>query len=85
MNAKNRFGILVGGGPAPGINSVIGAATIRSALDGAGMPDVPVMAYASKMSSAYYGPFRIAAESTPRSGDRRARVGLRDLIRRIGA
>jgi 6-phosphofructokinase 1 len=35
MNAKNRFGILVGGGPAPGINSVIGAATIRSALDGA--------------------------------------------------
>ncbi len=35
MNAKNRFGILVGGGPAPGINSVIGAATIRSVLDGA--------------------------------------------------
>ena len=35
MNARNRFGILVGGGPAPGINSVIGAATIRSALDGA--------------------------------------------------
>jgi len=35
MNAKNRFGILVGGGPAPGINSVIGSATIRSALDGA--------------------------------------------------
>jgi 6-phosphofructokinase 1 len=35
MNAKKRFGILVGGGPAPGINSVIGAATIRSALDGA--------------------------------------------------
>lgn len=34
MNADNRFGILVGGGPAPGINSVIGAATIRSALDG---------------------------------------------------
>ena len=34
MNAANRFGILVGGGPAPGINSVIGAATIRSALDG---------------------------------------------------
>lgn len=34
MTAKERFGILVGGGPAPGINSVIGAATIRSALDG---------------------------------------------------
>ncbi len=34
MASKERFGILVGGGPAPGINSVIGAATIRSALDG---------------------------------------------------
>jgi len=34
MGAAERYGILVGGGPAPGINSVIGAATIRSVLDG---------------------------------------------------
>ena len=34
MNAKKTLAILVGGGPAPGINSVIGAATIRSALEG---------------------------------------------------
>ena len=34
MTHKNRLGILVGGGPAPGINSVIGAATIRAVLDG---------------------------------------------------
>ena len=45
---------------------------IRSALDATGHTDVPVMAYASKMASAFYGPFRVAAESTPRSGDRKA-------------
>lgn len=45
---------------------------LRSALDDAGMTDVPVMAYASKFTSAFYGPFRIAAESTPKSGDRKA-------------
>ena len=47
-------------------------ATIRAALDDAGHEDVAVMAYASKAASAYYGPFRVAAESAPRSGDRRA-------------
>ncbi len=47
-------------------------AALRSGLDAAGMTDVPVMAYASKFASAYYGPFRIAAESSPQSGDRRA-------------
>jgi porphobilinogen synthase len=45
---------------------------LRSALDDAGLTDVPVMAYASKFTSAFYGPFRIAAESTPKSGDRKA-------------
>jgi porphobilinogen synthase len=45
---------------------------LRSALDDAGLMDVPVMAYASKFTSAFYGPFRIAAESTPKSGDRKA-------------
>jgi porphobilinogen synthase len=47
-------------------------AALRTALDTSGMPDVPIMAYASKFTSAYYGPFRIAAESTPKSGDRKA-------------
>ncbi len=47
-------------------------ATIRAALDDAGHEDVAVMAYASKAASAYYGPFRVAAESAPRYGDRRA-------------
>lgn len=45
---------------------------LRFALDDAGLTDVPVMAYASKFMSAFYGPFRIAAESTPKSGDRKA-------------
>ena len=47
-------------------------AALRSALDAAAMPDVPIMAYASKFSSAFYGPFRVAAGSTPRSGDRKS-------------
>ena len=47
-------------------------AALRQALDDAGMPEVPVMAYASKFSSSFYGPFRVAADSTPRSGDRKA-------------
>jgi porphobilinogen synthase len=45
---------------------------LRAGLEAAGMAHVPVMAYASKFSSAYYGPFRIAAESTPKSGDRKS-------------
>jgi porphobilinogen synthase len=47
-------------------------AALREALDAANLSDVPVMAYASKFTSAFYGPFRIAAESTPKSGDRKA-------------
>jgi len=44
---------------------------IRSALDGAGYVDMPIMAYTAKYASAYYGPFRDAAESAPSAGDRR--------------
>jgi porphobilinogen synthase len=47
-------------------------AAIRVALDDAGHADVAVLAYAAKFASAYYGPFREAAESTPAFGDRRA-------------
>jgi porphobilinogen synthase len=44
---------------------------IRGALDAAGFEDVAVLAYAAKFASAYYGPFREAAESAPAFGDRR--------------
>ncbi|OCA91276.1 delta-aminolevulinic acid dehydratase [Bacillus sp. FJAT-27225] len=46
-------------------------AAIRSGLDEAGFVDVPIMSYAVKYSSAFYGPFREAAESTPQFGDRK--------------
>ncbi len=45
---------------------------IRAALDAGGHPEVAVLAYAAKYASAFYGPFREAAESTPAFGDRRA-------------
>ena len=44
---------------------------IRQTLDARGFEDVPVMAYAAKYCSAFYGPFREAADSAPRSGDRK--------------
>jgi porphobilinogen synthase len=47
-------------------------AAIRFALDEAGFEDVPIMSYAVKYSSAFYGPFREAAESTPQFGDRKS-------------
>jgi porphobilinogen synthase len=43
---------------------------IRAALDGAGYPDVAICAYAAKYASAFYGPFRDAAECAPQFGDR---------------
>ena len=45
---------------------------IRAALDENGYQNVPIMAYSAKYASAFYGPFREAAESTPQFGDRRA-------------
>ena len=45
---------------------------IRTALDEEGYGEVPVMCYAAKYASAFYGPFRDAAESTPQFGDRRS-------------
>ena len=46
-------------------------AEIRSALDEDNLRHIPIMSYAAKYSSAYYGPFRDAAESAPQFGDRR--------------
>jgi porphobilinogen synthase len=45
--------------------------TIREALDGDGFVDLPIMSYSTKFASAYYGPFRDAAESAPSFGDRK--------------
>jgi len=45
---------------------------IRKALDGAGYANTPIVSYAAKYASAYYGPFREAAQSAPAFGDRRA-------------
>jgi porphobilinogen synthase len=45
--------------------------SIRQALDDDGLSDTPIMAYSAKFASAFYGPFREAADSTPAFGDRR--------------
>ncbi len=47
-------------------------AAIREALDTSGFEDVAIMSYAAKYASAFYGPFRVAADSTPQFGDRRS-------------
>jgi porphobilinogen synthase len=47
-------------------------AAIREGLDEAGFPETPIMAYSAKYASAFYGPFREAADSTPQFGDRRS-------------
>ncbi len=56
--------------PSGMMDGMVGA--IRAALDGGGFAHVPIMSYAAKYASAFYGPFREAAESTPQFGDRRA-------------
>jgi porphobilinogen synthase len=62
-------------------------AAIRAALDAAGRIDRPIMSYASKFASAFYGPFREAAQSTPQFGDRRTYqmdgANLREAMREI--
>jgi porphobilinogen synthase len=47
-------------------------AAVRAALDDAGLETTPIVSYAAKYASAFYGPFREAAESTPAFGDRRS-------------
>lgn len=62
-------------------------AAIRKALDEAGFANTPILAYAAKFASVFYGPFREAAESAPQFGDRRsyqmdpanAREALREI------
>jgi porphobilinogen synthase len=47
-------------------------AIIRDVLDDKGFDDIPIMSYAAKYASAFFGPFREAAESTPSFGDRKS-------------
>ena len=60
---------------------------IRGALDAEGHEQIPVMSYASKFASAFYGPFREAADSAPQFGDRRSYqmdgANLREAMREI--
>ena len=62
-------------------------AAIRDELDEEGLENVPVLSYASKFSSAFYGPFREAADSAPQFGDRRSYqmdgANLREAMREI--
>lgn len=62
-------------------------AAIRRALDAAGREHTPILSYAAKFASAFYGPFREAADSAPQFGDRRAyqmdAANLREAMREI--
>ncbi|WP_170018635.1 porphobilinogen synthase [Campylobacter sp. RM16190] len=67
IHAKNGADIIAPSGMMDGIIT-----TLRSALDESGFENLPIMAYSTKFASAYYGPFRDVAESTPSFGDRRS-------------
>jgi porphobilinogen synthase len=60
---------------------------IRQVLDDKGFTDIPIMAYSAKFASAFYGPFREAAESPPQFGDRKSYqmdpANLREALREV--
>jgi porphobilinogen synthase len=62
-------------------------AAIRNALDEASFSNIPILSYAAKFASGFYGPFREAADSTPQFGDRRSYqmdgANLREAMREI--
>ena len=64
-------------------------AAIRNALDAAGLTNTPILSYAAKFASGFYGPFREAADSAPQFGDRRSYqmdgANLREAMREIEA
>jgi len=64
-------------------------AAIRRALDNAGLTNTPILSYAAKFASGFYGPFREAADSAPQFGDRRSYqmdgANLREAMREIAA
>ena len=61
--------------------------TIRQTLDEAGFKDTPILSYAAKYASAFYGPFRKAADSAPQFGDRRSYqmdpANVREALREV--
>ncbi|GAB4252218.1 MAG: porphobilinogen synthase [Vicingaceae bacterium] len=65
-HAKNGADMIA---PSGMMDGVVGS--IREALDETGFDTIPIMSYAAKYASAYYGPFRDAADSTPKFGDRK--------------
>lgn len=71
--------------PSDMMDGRIGA--VRRALDEDGMPLIPIMSYAAKYATCFYGPFRVAAESTPAFGDRRAYqmdpANVREALREV--
>jgi porphobilinogen synthase len=62
-------------------------AAIRKGLDDTGFTNIPILSYAAKFASAFYGPFREAADSAPQFGDRRSYqmdgANLREAMREI--
>jgi porphobilinogen synthase len=62
-------------------------AAMRQALDAQGLDQTPIMSYAAKFASAFYGPFREAADSAPQFGDRRSYqmdgANLREAMREV--
>jgi porphobilinogen synthase len=66
IHAKAGANMIAPSGMMDGIVS-----TLREALDKEGFIDIPIMSYSTKFASAFYGPFRDVAESTPSYGDRR--------------
>ncbi|MCS7308031.1 MAG: porphobilinogen synthase, partial [Aquificaceae bacterium] len=66
-HAKNGADMLAPSGMMDGM-----VKAIREALDSSGFENIPIMAYSAKYASAFYGPFREAAESAPAFGDRRS-------------
>lgn len=67
IHAKNGADMIAPSGMMDGIIQ-----TLRKTLDENGYEDLPIMAYSTKFASAYYGPFRDVAESTPSFGDRKS-------------
>ncbi len=66
VHARNGADVIA---PSGMMDGMVGA--VRSALDAAGFDHVPILSYAAKYASSFYGPFREAAESSPHSGNRR--------------
>ena len=87
--AKTAASLAVAGADVVGPSDMLDGRVqaIREALDEGGHQQIPVMSYASKFSSAFYGPFREAADSAPQFGDRRSYqmdgANLREAMREI--